>query len=169
VARHGVRDAVRGFAVVVAAAVVLCGCSGGGAASGSASQASSKAASAAASAASSLSSQASSVLASASAEASRKLDQIKGGAHAKGDVKLGAVSSGSGGRKAAQVTVTNPTSDARTYAVQVNFKDSHGNLLDTVVVTVGDVPAHGSKNATALSNRQLSGDVTSSVARAVRY
>ncbi|MGW2930331.1 hypothetical protein ACWDA7_00315 [Streptomyces sp. NPDC001156] len=167
-ARHGVRDAVRGFAVVLAAAAVLCGCSGGGVASGTASQASSKA-SAAASAASSLSSQASSVLASASAEASRKLDQIKGGVHAKGDVRLGAVSAGSDGRKAAPVSVTNSTSDARTYAVQVNFKDSHGNLLDTVVVTVDDVPAQGSKNATALSNRQLPGEVTTSVARAVRY
>ncbi|MFE9124291.1 hypothetical protein ACFYOF_02560 [Streptomyces sp. NPDC007148] len=163
-ARHGMRDMARGAAVVVAAAAVLSGCSDGGA-SGTAS----RAASAATEAASAAASEAGAALASASAEAGRKLDQIKGGAHAKADVKLGAVADESGGRKAAPVTVTNPTSESHTYAVQVNFKDTKGNLLDTVVVTVSDVPGGGSKNATALSNRGLSGDAVTSVARAVRY
>ncbi|MFE1854472.1 hypothetical protein [Streptomyces sp. NPDC059489] len=166
-ARHGMRDMARGAAIVVAAAAVLSGCSDGGA-SGTASQAAS-AATEAASAAASAASEAGAALASASAEAGRKLDQIKGGAHAKADVKLGAVADESGGRKAAPVTVTNPTSESHTYAVQVNFKDAKGNLLDTVVVTVSDVPGGGSKNATALSNRGLSGDAVTSVARAVRY
>jgi hypothetical protein len=166
-ARHGMRDMARGAAIVVAAAAVLSGCSDRGA-SGTASQAAS-AATEAASAVASAASEAGAALASASAEAGRKLDQIKGGAHAKADVKLGAIADESGGRKAAPVAVTNPTSESRTYAVQVNFKDTKGNLLDTVVVTVSDVPGGGSKNATALSNRGLSGDVVTSVARAVRY
>ncbi|GAA3805088.1 hypothetical protein GCM10022206_49800 [Streptomyces chiangmaiensis] len=154
------RDMVRGTAVAVVATAVLGGCSDDGA-SGTASQA--------ASAASSVASEAGAALASASAEASRTLDQIKGGAHARADVKLGTTTSASGGRKEVPVTVTNPTSESRTYAVQVNFKDSHGKVLDTVVATVSDVAGHGSKNATALSNRELSGDVTTSVARAMRY
>ncbi|MET8780871.1 hypothetical protein [Streptomyces sp. NPDC004589] len=166
-ARHGMRGMARGAAIVVAAAAVLSGCSDGGA-SGTASQAASAATKAAASAASAAS-EAGAALASASAEAGRKLDRIKGGAHAKADVKLGATADGSGGHKAAPVTVTNPTSESRTYAVQVNFKNTKGDLLDTVVVTVPDVPGGGSKNATALSNRGLSGAVTTSVARAVRY
>ncbi|MEU6490091.1 hypothetical protein AB0D09_00470 [Streptomyces sp. NPDC049097] len=166
-ARHGMRGMARGAAIVVAAAAVLSGCSDGGA-SGTASQAAS-AATKAASAAASAASEAGAALASASAEAGRKLDRIKGGAHAKADVKLGATADGSGGHKAAPVTVTNPTSESRTYAVQVNFKNTKGDLLDTVVVTVPDVPGGGSKNATALSNRGLSGAVTTSVARAVRY
>ncbi|MET8646392.1 hypothetical protein [Streptomyces sp. NPDC004675] len=166
-ARHGMRGMARGAAIVVAAAAVLSGCSDGGA-SGTASQAAS-AATKAASAAASAASEAGAALASASTEAGRKLDRIKGGAHAKADVKLGATADGSGGHKAAPVTVTNPTSESRTYAVQVNFKNTKGDLLDTVVVTVPDVPGGGSKNATALSNRELSGAVTTSVARAVRY
>jgi hypothetical protein len=163
--RHGMRDTAWGFALVVAAAAVLSGCSEGGSPSGNPSEAASKAASAAAS----LASEAGAALASATAEAGRKLDEIKGGVNAKGDVKLGSVSTDADGRKAVQVTVTNSTSKSRAYAVQVDFRDSGGNLLDTVVVTVDDVAAGVSKNATALSHRKLSGDVTADAARTVRY
>lgn len=160
-ARHGMRDTARGFGAVVAAAAVLCGCSGDGGPSGNASQA--------ASAAASLASQAASALASATAEAGRRLDEIKGGTDAKGDVRTGTTSTDADGRSAAEITVTNPTKQTRTYAVQADFRDTGGNLLDTVVVMVDDVPAGASKNATALSHRKLSGPVTVDVARAVRY
>jgi hypothetical protein len=151
--------------VVIVVAAVLCGCAHNGGTSPNAS----KAASAAASVAASLASQASSALASATAAAGHKLDEIKGGVDAKSDVKLGTTSTEADGHKAVQVTVTNATSKSRNYAVQVNFKDAGGNLRDTVVVTVGGVAAGASKNATALSNRKLSGNVTTDVARAVRY
>ncbi|MFD1661210.1 FxLYD domain-containing protein [Streptomyces caeni] len=164
-ARHGMRDTARGFGAVVVAAAALCGCSGDGSPSGNASQA----ASAAASAAASLASQASSALASATAEAGRRLDEIKGGADAKGDVRAGTTSTDADGRSAAEITVTNPTKQTRTYVVQADFRDSDGNLLDTVVVTVDDVAAGASKNATAVSHRKLFGHVTVDVARAVRY
>jgi hypothetical protein len=74
----------------------------------------------------------------------------------------------SAGRATVKATATNPTSAAKTYAVQVDFRDKGGNLLDTVVVTLKDVPAGAAKDATARSNRTLSGDVTADVARAVR-
>ncbi len=160
-ARHGMRDTAWGFALVTATAAVLSGCSEGGTPSGNASEAASKAASAAAS----LASEAGAALASATAEAGRKLDEIKGGVNAKGDAKLGTVSTDADGRKAVPVTVTNSTSKSRSYAVQVDFRDSGGNL----VVTVDDVAAGASKNATALSHRKLSGDVAADVARTVRY
>ncbi|MFE9094367.1 hypothetical protein [Streptomyces sp. NPDC007264] len=165
-ARHGRRDTALGVGAVVAAAAVLCGCSGNG---GTPSGNTSRAASAAASAAASLASQAASALASATAEAGRRFDEIKGGTDAGGDVRTGTTSSDAEGRSAAELTVTNPTKQTRTYAVQADFRDSGGNLLDTVVVMVDDVAAGASKNATALSHRKLSGHVTVDVARAVRY
>jgi len=73
------------------------------------------------------------------------------------------------GRVTAEVTATNPTSSAKSYVVQVDFRDQSGNLLDTTVVTLDDVPAGGSKNATARSNRSLTGDVKTDVARAARH
>ncbi|WP_265568349.1 hypothetical protein [Streptomyces hygroscopicus] len=160
-ARHGMRALTRTLAIVVAAAAVLSGCSGNSGSSTSPTHA--------ASAASSLASQAGSALASATAEAGRRLAGIKGAVNAKGEVKLGTVTSDAAGHKVVPVTVTNSTSKTRTYAVQVDFRDSGGNLLDTVVVTVDNVAAGASKNATATSNRALSGNVTVDVARAVRY
>ncbi|MEU3352844.1 hypothetical protein [Streptomyces sp. NPDC037389] len=126
-------------------------------------------ASQASAAASSLGSQASGALASASAEARRKLDEIKGGVDVKGDVKLGKVTTDGDGSASAQLTADNKASSAKSFAAQVNFTDPGGNLLDTAVVTVPDVPAGKSGTATARSNRKLSGDVRAEVARAVRH
>jgi hypothetical protein len=153
--------AVAATALTTALAVSLTGCSDNGSPADTASKA--------ASAAASLASQAGDALASATAEAGRKLDEFKNGVNAKGDVKVGGVTPGSEGRSTAKVTVTNSASSTKTYAVQVDFRDPGGNLLDTVVVTVGDVAAGASKDATARSTRTLSGDVRADVARAVRH
>ncbi|MEU8590711.1 hypothetical protein AB0C59_27465 [Streptomyces sp. NPDC048664] len=162
-ARRRMRGVWASAAVLVGA--VLGGCSDGGGPSGTAS----RAASAAASVGSSLASQAASALASATAAAGRTLDGIKGGTEARGEARVGATGGASEGRKAVEVTASNPTSKARTYAVQIDFRGAGGDLLDAVVVTIGSVPPHGSKSGTALSNRKLSGDVKADVARAVRY
>ncbi|QDN97959.1 hypothetical protein FNV65_18210 [Streptomyces sp. S1A1-8] len=122
-----------------------------------------------ASAASSLASEAGDSLASAIAEAGRRYNEFKNGLDAKDEVKLGdRVTIDSTGRATVKATATNPTSAAKTYAIQVDFRDKGGNLLDTVVVTLNDVPAGAAKDATARSTRTLSGDVTADVARAVR-
>lgn len=163
-AKHGIRGSgVRGAApgtaavVLLLAAASLTGCSDDTTPSD------------VTSAASSFASEAGNALASATAEARRRLDEFKNGLNAKGEVKLGdQVTIDSGGRATVKVTATNPTSSAKTYAVQVDFRDKGGNLLDTVVVTLNDVPAGAAKDATARSNRTLSGDVTADVARAVR-
>ncbi|WP_327316523.1 FxLYD domain-containing protein [Streptomyces sp. NBC_01235] len=155
-------------------AVALTGCSDDNTPS-SVSSAASKAASAAESlgreataAASSLASEASSAFASATAEVGRELDQIKGGVDVEGDVKLGTPGT-DGDRSTVEVTVTNSADSTKSFAVQVDFKDSGGNRLDTVLVTVSDVPAGKTGKATARSNRTLSGAVKTEVARAVRY
>ncbi|MGW8887373.1 hypothetical protein [Streptomyces sp. NPDC055749] len=156
---------VRGvWAVLLAASVATTavGCSdedGGGA---------SDAASKAASAASSLASKGSDVVASATAAAQDKLDEFKDGVDAKDDVELGAVGK-DGDRTTAKFTVTNGTDSAKSYAVQINFRDKGGNLLDTVVVSVDDVEPDKKKDATARSNRKLDGDVTAEVGTALRH
>lgn len=107
---------------------------------------------------------------SATAEAGRRFDEIKGGVDAKDAVRLGTPATGGDGRTTVEVTVRNDSDSAKTFAVQVDFTDKDGgNHLDTVVVTVPDVPAGGSKKATARSNRDLSGEIGAEVGRAVRY
>lgn len=121
------------------------------------------------SAASSLASKASEALASATAEAARELDEIKGGVDVKSDVRLGSPGKDADGRATVDVTAANTVDATKSFAVQVDFTDTSGNRLDTVLVTVSDVPAGKTGKATARSNRTLSGQVKAEVARAVRY
>ncbi|MFJ7246662.1 FxLYD domain-containing protein [Kitasatospora sp. NPDC098652] len=170
------------LAVAVLGSAVLAGCSSGKSARAEASAAAGevqKAASAAASAASALASAAGGVgglLGSAQAEASAAVSAassavagIKGGLDAKGDVSVGAVSTGSDGKPQAQLTVTNHGQESYRYVVQVNFTDGSGTLLDATAVTVQDVAAGQSAQATAQANRELSGTVKAEVANAVRF
>ncbi|MDX3309183.1 hypothetical protein ACWGH3_10005 [Streptomyces sp. NPDC054884] len=165
--------AVRGAALLtgLAALTTLTGCSGDDSPSSVASKAASAAKSVggqATAAASSLASEASEAFSSATAEVGRKLDGIEGGVDAKGDVKLGTPTA-DGDRSAVEVTVTNSADSTKSFAVEVDFKDSGGKLLDSVLVTVTDVPAGKTAKAIARSHRALSGEVKAEAARAVRY
>jgi hypothetical protein len=174
------------LAAVALGAVVLAGCSSGESANSKASEAASavqKAASAAASAASELASAASGVvgglggaIASAQAEASAAISAassavagIKGGLDAKADVAVEAVTIGSDGKAQAKLTVTNHGQQSYRYVIQLNFTDGSGKLLDATAVTVQDVAAGQSAQATARSNLDLSGTVKAEVGNAVRY
>ena len=84
-------------------------------------------------------------------------------------MRLGTPGVGSDDRARVEVTVDNTDDSARSFAVQVDFTDTGGGLLDTVVVTVRDVPAGESATATARSTHDLPGDVRAEVARALRY
>ncbi|MFD8737150.1 hypothetical protein ACFV06_19835 [Streptomyces sp. NPDC059618] len=173
--RDGIRGPVRlilAAYVVAALATQLTACSDDSSPSGTASKAASAAsrAASAVSQAASAATEAGDALASATAEAGRKFDEFKSGVDAKSEVKLdGNPSPDSDGRATVKVTAANPTSAAKSYVVQVDFRDASGNLLDTTVVTVDGVPAGGSKDATARSNRSLTGDVKADVARAARH
>ncbi|MGD6751556.1 hypothetical protein [Streptomyces sp. BH105] len=158
--RRGAR-AVGAALCVAALTVAAAGCSDDG-------ETPSSAASKAASAASSAASRASDVVASATAEAQKKFDDFKDGVDAKGDVKLGDVKT-EGNRTTVPVTVDNSTSDTKSYAVQVSFKNGDGKLVDTVVLNVNDVPGGDSKDATARSTHSLDGDITAGVSRALRH
>ncbi|MFE3943672.1 hypothetical protein ACFXPV_17655 [Streptomyces sp. NPDC059118] len=158
------RKAARGvWAVLLTTAVIstAAACSDDGTASSTASRAASAAASAA--------SRGADVVASATAAASEKLNNFKNGVNAKDDVELGRPTTDGDGRATAKVTVKNTTDSSKSYAVQVDFRDGQGNLKDTVVVTVADVPAKTSKDAVARSNRKLSGDIKADVGTALRH
>ncbi|MFI6289508.1 hypothetical protein ACIBCM_33025 [Streptomyces sp. NPDC051018] len=121
------------------------------------------------SAVNSVGAKATAAIASATASAGQKLGEIKNGVDAKGEVTLGTPRTGSDGKTAVAVTVRNTADSTKSFAVQVNYRDQQGNLQDTTVVTVSGVPASGSKTATALSNRKLSGQVKTEVGTALRY
>ncbi|BAJ28253.1 hypothetical protein KSE_24370 [Kitasatospora setae KM-6054] len=166
--------AVAGWtAAALLGGAALAGCSSDGSPSPAVSSALDGAKSAVASAASSataaVGSAAASLGASAQAAASSALASVKGGLDAKDDVVLGKTTTGSDGKLSVPLTVTNHGSQAGKYTIQVNFDDASGNLLDAVVVSVPEVAAGASAQATAESNRSLEGGVTPVVANALRY
>ncbi|MFI8458726.1 FxLYD domain-containing protein [Kitasatospora sp. NPDC085464] len=188
------RPAVAGvLTAALVGAAALAGCSSGQSASSVASQAVSaaeKGASAAASAASALASAAGgagsalasvasgagSALASAEARASEAVSAassavsgVKGGLDAKGDVTVGAVTTGTDNRTQVQLTVTNHGQQSYKYVIQVNFTDESGKVVDATAVTVPELAAGQSVQAAARSNRELSGTVKADVANAIRY
>lgn len=118
---------------------------------------------------SSAASQAADALASATDTAQKKLGEIKDGVDAKDAATLGEVTTDGDGRATVQVTTRNAADSTKSFAVQVNFRDGGGNLLDTVVVTVPDVAAGQSKEATARSTHALSGTVKGDIGTALRY
>ncbi|WP_406449395.1 hypothetical protein OG782_09905 [Streptomyces sp. NBC_00876] len=163
------RRGVRGASAVLVAMIVATTASACSDSGDTASSTVSKAASAASSVASSAASKGADVVASATAAAEDKLNSFKDGVNASGDVKAGAPATDKDGHITSKITVKNSTDSKQSYAVQVNFQDPNGNLLDTVVVTVDDVASKGSKDATARSNRKLDGDVKIEVGKALRH
>ncbi|GAA3066903.1 hypothetical protein GCM10017562_36630 [Streptomyces roseofulvus] len=110
-------------------------------------------------------SSATSAVASAAQE---KMDQIKDGVNATGDLSAGPTSV-DGDRTVATVTAANPLDRTADYAVLVTFRDGGGNFLDTVLLTLDGVPAGAAKSGTARSNRTLDGATTAEITRALRH
>ncbi|MFI8188594.1 FxLYD domain-containing protein [Streptomyces sp. NPDC085946] len=165
------RRARRAGAAAVLAAVLAAGpigCSGEDGAATDPGRGAESAASSLAAEASEALSDASESLESATAEADRRLDELTGGLDARDQVRLGTPTV-TDGRAVVEVTTRNTTGSERSFVVQVEFTDRDGTLLDTVVLTVGDVPPGGSGTATARGHRDLSGPVEAEVARALRY
>ncbi|GHJ25785.1 hypothetical protein TPA0910_02180 [Streptomyces hygroscopicus subsp. sporocinereus] len=114
-------------------------------------------------------SRASAAIASARASAAAELDKIKGGSPAKREVKTGRVTHDDQGRAIAPLTVTNGGRHSAEYAVEVNFRNAEGDLVDAVLLRLTKVPPHKPTRATARSHRKLTGRVTAQVGTAVRY
>ncbi len=111
---------------------------------------------------------ASSASAAVSGAARERMDRIKDGVNATGDVTAGPVSA-DGDRTAAAVTAANPLDSTADYTVMVVFRDASGTVLDAVVLTVDRVAAGTAKSGTARSNRTLDGATTAEVVRALRH
>ncbi|WP_406858854.1 hypothetical protein ABZO31_00850 [Streptomyces sp. HUAS MG47] len=105
----------------------------------------------------------------AAERAKQQLAEVKDGVDAKDEVTLGSAATDSDGRTTVPVTARNTADSAKSFTVQVVFKDSGGALVDTVVLTISDVAAGQSKAGTARSTHKLSGTVTPSVAAALRH
>ncbi|MFE0011247.1 hypothetical protein ACFVZX_32700, partial [Streptomyces erythrochromogenes] len=106
---------------------------------------------------------------SAAAVAKDKLAEVKNGVNAKDQVSLGTVATDTDGYTTVPVTVRNTDDATKSFAVQVEFKDESGNLVDTVVVTVSDVAGKGTGQGAARSTHKLSGTVTAQTGTALRY
>ncbi|MET9468619.1 hypothetical protein ABZY44_28280 [Streptomyces sp. NPDC006544] len=164
----GVRSRGLAGVVWVALAVGVTGCSDGDGPSGAASKAASAVASAGA-VVSSAASEAADAAESAAAVAKDKLAEVKDGVDAKDQVTLGTPAKAADGRATVSVAVKNADGEKKSFAVQVNFKDEGGNLLDTVVVTIADVAPNATGEGAARSTRALSGTVKAETGKALRY
>ncbi|MFF1507111.1 hypothetical protein [Streptomyces sp. NPDC058326] len=110
----------------------------------------------------------SSATAAVASAAQDKMNEVKDGVNARGDVKAGPTST-DGDRTVAEITATNPKDKDADYTVMVTFRDGEGNFLDSVVVTIDGVGPGASKSGTARSNRTLSGDTRAEIAQALRH
>ncbi|MEU4099941.1 hypothetical protein AB0F16_04860 [Streptomyces tanashiensis] len=110
----------------------------------------------------------SSATAAVASAAQEKMNEVKDGVNAGGDVSAGPTST-DGDRTVSTITATNPKDKTADYTVMVNFRDSDGNLLDAVVLTIDGVEPGKSKTGTARSNRTLSGDSKAEIAQALRH
>ncbi|MFD5156461.1 hypothetical protein ACFWMJ_00030 [Streptomyces hawaiiensis] len=160
-ARHRTRWATGGAALALGLSAALTGCGGDGSPADAASRAQS--------AVGSIASEAGEAVESATAEARQRLDDIQDGVDATDDVTAGRPVTGSDGRVRTELTARNTDDSSRSFAVQVDFRDAGGQLVDTVIVTVEHVQPGHSATATARSTHDLSGEVRTEVARAVRY
>ncbi|CAM5480468.1 hypothetical protein ACFUV2_05115 [Streptomyces pilosus] len=106
---------------------------------------------------------------SATAEAGRRFEDFTRNLDAKDDVTLGSPDVPASGRASVGVTVRNTDDSARSFLVQIDFRDAGGDLVDVALVTVDDVPAGESARATARSTHDLPSDARPEVARAVRH
>ncbi|MEX0169855.1 hypothetical protein [Streptomyces sp. LMG1-1-1.1] len=110
----------------------------------------------------------SSATAAVASAAQEKMNEVKDGVNAGGDVKAGATGT-DGDRTVAEITATNPKDQSADYTILVNFRDDEGNLLDAVVVAINGVEPGASKSGTARSNRTLTGATKADIAQALRH
>ncbi|MDX2562534.1 hypothetical protein PV371_23165 [Streptomyces sp. TX20-6-3] len=110
----------------------------------------------------------SSATAAVASAAEEKMNEVKDGVNATGDVKAGPTST-DGDRTVAEITATNPKDTNADYTIMVTFRDADGNFLDSVVLDIDGVPPGKSKTGTARSNRTLSGEPKAEIAQALRH
>ncbi|MEV6168556.1 hypothetical protein AB0L99_10085 [Streptomyces sp. NPDC051954] len=127
--------------------------------------------------ASSASARASEFEASVSAEveranqaAERELKDVQGRGNATADVSLtGKPRSETGGLLAVVVNIRNSTDSAASYAVQVDFRNPDGKVVETRFVGAEDLEAGGRAQPLAISRKPPEPVLTAEIAKAQRY
>ncbi|MFD0327923.1 hypothetical protein ACFQZC_05995 [Streptacidiphilus monticola] len=116
-----------------------------------------------------LASKASAQLASASASASAVLSGVSGRGNALADVRVqGLPTASTSGRRAVVLHITNSSAKTASYAVQVDFVDSSGKVVEHTVAFAEDVPAGGSVQVVAFA-KSTPEQTTPRVAKAERH
>ncbi|WP_338495237.1 hypothetical protein [Streptomyces sp. SJL17-4] len=110
----------------------------------------------------------SSATAAVASAAEEKMNEVKDGVNATGDVSAGPTST-DGDRTVSEITATNPKDKNADYTIMVTFRDADGNFLDSVVLNIDGVEPGKSKTGTARSNRSLSGGPKAEIAQALRH
>ncbi|WP_374196814.1 hypothetical protein [Streptomyces sp. ISL-100] len=128
-------------------------------------------------AASSASAAASAFEASVSAEAGRanqaaaaELKKVRGGGNARADVSLtGKPRAQTGGVLAVVVNITNRTDEQASYAVQVDFTDPSGKVVESRIVGAQDLDPGEKVQPLAISRKPVEPVLTPRIAKAQRY
>jgi hypothetical protein len=130
----------------------------------------SAAASSASAAASSFEASVSSEVARASKDAQNQLKDVKGQGNAMSDVGMtGKPRAQTSGLLAVVVTITNKTDKKASYAVQVDFLDSSGKVVETRYVGAEDLAPGAKAQPVAISTKPPEPVLTPKLAKAQRY
>ncbi|MFJ5303125.1 FxLYD domain-containing protein [Streptomyces sp. NPDC088350] len=130
----------------------------------------SAAASSASAAASSFEASVSAEVARASKDAQNRLKDVKGQGNAMSDVAMtGKPRAQTGGLLAVVVTITNKTDKKASYAVQVDFLDSSGKVVETRYVGAENLAPGAKAQPVAISTKPPEPVLTPKLAKAQRY
>ncbi|MCH0564173.1 MULTISPECIES: hypothetical protein [unclassified Streptomyces] len=103
-------------------------------------------------------------------EARKELGEVQGQGNAVGDVSLtGLPLSATNNVRALLVTMTNRTDRTASFAVQVDFSDSDGKVVETVYVGARDVEAGQKAQRYAISSSPPEPRLTAGIAKAQWY
>ncbi|MGW7199704.1 FxLYD domain-containing protein [Streptomyces chryseus] len=106
----------------------------------------------------------------ANAAATAELKKVRGGGNARSDVSLtGKPRAQTGGVLAVVVTITNSTDQQASYAVQVDFADPSGKVVETRIVGAQDLDPGEKVQPLAISRKPAEPVLTPRIAKAQRY
>jgi len=137
---------------------------------GSARASASAAASSAAAAASAFEASVSADTARASAAAQKELKDVQGSGNAMSEVAMtGLPKAETGGLLAVLVTITNKTDQKASYAVQIDFEDPDGKVVETRYVGAENLDPGKRAQPIAISRQPAEPQLTARLAKAQRY
>jgi len=106
----------------------------------------------------------------ARAEAEKQLKNVDGRGNATGDVSMtGLPLNETNGVRALVVNITNRTDETASYAVQVDFSDADGKVVETRYVGVQDLEPGKQAHPLAISRKPPEPQLTAEIAKAQRY